>query len=52
MKVPSCRVLLGTPSGIGTGLDLSVANTVVIFDPDWSPASTQQAMGRADRLGQ
>lgn len=48
---PSCRLLLGTPAGIGTGLDLSMASTVLLLDPTWTPAATHQAIARADRLG-
>ena len=36
----------------GTGLNLTAANKVVIFDPSWNPASDLQAQDRAFRIGQ
>ena len=36
----------------GTGLNLTAADTVVIFDPWWNPAVERQAMDRAHRIGQ
>jgi superfamily II DNA or RNA helicase len=34
------------------GFNLVAANRMVLFDGDWNPAITQQAMGRVWRLGQ
>ncbi|KZT37181.1 hypothetical protein SISSUDRAFT_988082 [Sistotremastrum suecicum HHB10207 ss-3] len=36
----------------GTGLNLTAANKVVIFDPNWNPAHDLQAIDRAFRIGQ
>eukprot|EP00352_Strombidinopsis_acuminata_P001486 CAMPEP_0176397330 /NCGR_PEP_ID=MMETSP0126-20121128/45037_1 /TAXON_ID=141414 ORGANISM="Strombidinopsis acuminatum, Strain SPMC142" /NCGR_SAMPLE_ID=MMETSP0126 /ASSEMBLY_ACC=CAM_ASM_000229 /LENGTH=118 /DNA_ID=CAMNT_0017771573 /DNA_START=996 /DNA_END=1352 /DNA_ORIENTATION=+ len=34
------------------GLNLQVANTVIIFDSDWNPQMDEQAKDRAHRIGQ
>lgn len=36
----------------GVGLNLTAADTVIIFDPWWNPAVEEQAIGRAHRIGQ
>ena len=36
----------------GTGLNLTVADTVIHYDPWWNPASENQATDRAYRIGQ
>jgi len=36
----------------GTGLNLTAADTVILYDPWWNPAVERQAMDRAHRLGQ
>eukprot|EP01102_Stenamoeba_stenopodia_P011177 TRINITY_DN341_c0_g2_i3.p1 TRINITY_DN341_c0_g2~~TRINITY_DN341_c0_g2_i3.p1 ORF type:complete len:817 (+),score=280.73 TRINITY_DN341_c0_g2_i3:2550-5000(+) len=43
--------LLSTRAG-GVGLNLAVADTVVIFDSDWNPQMDLQAQARAHRIGQ
>lgn len=36
----------------GTGLNLTGANVVILFDPWWNPAVENQAIDRAHRIGQ
>ncbi len=36
----------------GVGLNLTAADTVILFDPWWNPAVEDQAMDRAHRIGQ
>lgn len=36
----------------GTGLNLTGANTVILYDLWWNPAVEEQAAGRAHRMGQ
>jgi SNF2 family DNA or RNA helicase len=36
----------------GTGLNLTAADTVFIFDPWWNAAAENQAIDRAHRIGQ
>jgi hypothetical protein len=36
----------------GTGLNLTAADTVILYDPWWNPAVEDQAMDRAHRIGQ
>ena len=43
--------LLSTRAG-GLGLNLTTADTVVIFDSDWNPQNDLQAQARAHRIGQ
>ena len=42
--------LLSTKVG-GIGLNITGANTVVIFDPNWNPSHDLQAQDRAYRIG-
>ena len=36
----------------GAGLNLTAADTVIVYDPWWNPATERQAMDRAHRIGQ
>ncbi len=36
----------------GTGLNLTAADTVILYDPWWNPAVENQAIDRARRIGQ
>jgi SNF2 family DNA or RNA helicase len=49
---PSASVFLLSLRAGGTGLTLTAADTVVLFDPWWNPMAEQQAMDRAHRIGQ
>lgn len=48
-KVP--LILVSLKAG-GTGLNLTAADTVILYDPWWNPAIEAQAIDRAHRLGQ
>jgi len=43
--------LLTTRVG-GLGLNLTAADRIIIFDPDWNPSTDTQARERAWRIGQ
>ncbi|ORX56438.1 hypothetical protein DM01DRAFT_1020853 [Hesseltinella vesiculosa] len=49
---PQIYVFLLTTKVGGLGLNLTGADRVVIFDPDWNPSTDMQARERAWRLGQ
>jgi SNF2 family DNA or RNA helicase len=42
---------LGGKAG-GTGLNLTGANRMILFEPDWNPSNDSQVMGRIWRDGQ
>lgn len=49
---PDTWVFLLSLRAGGTGLTLTEADTVILFDPWWNPMVEQQAMDRAHRIGQ
>lgn len=49
---PQCMVLLMTLKTGGVGINLTVADTVFIFEPWWNRAAEQQAVDRLHRIGQ
>ena len=48
----SQKIFLLCAKAGGTGLNLSVANRMIIFDADWNPSNDLQVMGRLWREGQ
>ncbi|KAI6191164.1 hypothetical protein M3Y97_00198300 [Aphelenchoides bicaudatus] len=51
-KDPDVFIFLLTTKVGGLGLNLTGANRVIIYDPDWNPATDAQARERAWRIGQ
>ncbi|KAL3875967.1 hypothetical protein ACJMK2_033861 [Sinanodonta woodiana] len=51
-KDPSIYLLLLTTRVGGLGVNLTGANRIIIFDPDWNPSTDTQARERAWRIGQ
>ncbi|KAL8637920.1 MAG: hypothetical protein Q9228_004868 [Teloschistes exilis] len=49
---PDIHVFLLTTKVGGLGINLTGANRVIIYDPDWNPSTDVQARERAWRLGQ
>ncbi len=49
---PTCKIFLISLKAGGTGLNLTAADYVFILDPWWNPASEEQALSRAHRIGQ
>ncbi len=49
---PNAQVFLLSLRAGGTGLTLTPADVVILFDPWWNPMAEQQAMDRAHRIGQ
>lgn len=48
----NCKVFLMTLKTGGTGLNLTAADIVFIFDPWWNKAAENQAIDRTHRMGQ
>ena len=51
-SLPNIFVFLISKKCGGTGLNITGANRVVLFDPSWNPAVDQQAEDRVFRIGQ
>merc|ERR1719310_1134431 len=49
---PEIKVFLLSARAGGLGLNLQVADTVILFDLDWNPQNDKQAVARAHRVGQ
>jgi len=49
---PNVRVFLLSLKAGGVGLNLTSADTVILFDPWWNPAVEDQAADRTHRIGQ
>jgi DNA excision repair protein ERCC-6 len=51
-QTPRLHVFVLTTRVGGLGINLTAANKVIIFDPDWNPMVDVQATERALRIGQ
>jgi SNF2 family DNA or RNA helicase len=51
-KDDSIQLFLMSLKAGGTGINLTGADTVIIYDPWWNPAVESQAVDRAHRIGQ
>lgn len=49
---PMLKVFLISLKAGGTGLNLTSADTVILYDPWWNPQVEQQAIDRTHRIGQ
>jgi len=49
---PDCRVFLLSTRAGGLGINLTAADTVIIYDSDWNPQMDLQAQDRCHRIGQ
>jgi SNF2 family DNA or RNA helicase len=49
---PKASVFLLSLRAAGTGLNLTTASYVVLYDPWWNPAVEAQAIDRSHRIGQ
>ncbi|KAJ1333638.1 SMARC subfamily A3 [Microdochium nivale] len=49
---PDCRIMLASLSVCSVGLNLVAADTVILADSWWAPATEDQAVARVHRLGQ
>lgn len=49
---PECRIFLLSTRAGGLGINLTAADTVILFDSDWNPQQDLQAQDRAHRIGQ
>ena len=49
---PDVRILLVSLKAGNSGLNLTAASQVILFDPFWNPYIEEQAIDRAHRIGQ
>lgn len=49
---PECKVFLLSTRAGGLGINLTAADTCIIYDSDWNPHQDLQAMDRCHRIGQ
>lgn len=49
---PDCRAFIGNIKAAGTGLTLTAAADVDVFESAWAPADNAQALMRVHRIGQ
>ena len=47
-----CRAFVGNIKAAGTGLTLTAASDLIMFESDWSPGTNAQAIMRVHRVGQ
>lgn len=51
-QIAGSAVLVMNPKAAGVGLNITAANHVFHFNPEWNPAATDQGTARAHRTGQ
>ena len=49
---PGIFVFLVSTKAGGVGLNITGANNVIVFDPNWNPSHDLQAQDRAYRIGE
>ena len=51
-EIKGTAILILNPKAAGAGLNITAANHVIHYNPEWNPATEDQASARAYRLGQ